>query len=679
MLKNEWMKLVTNKIFIFFFVLMLTANGVYLVWILGNPTTLGWFTPADDYNAYAAGLSAYPDAEKYEITQRRIEENEEKLFAGEVSFELFDENSLYREFLDELKGTVKYSAMVSALVKNADSYKEDCKPGTYSYREYAKIGETYRNLIDVPVSYYPKRGPELLFHNPVFDCCNLFLLLVSVLLLTTAERQKGLSILGKSTKNGRLLHCVVKGAVTAGTSLVFLLLLFVENYLMIDSVYPFAPMSAAVQSLYPYCPYRVSIFGFTVLYLLLKYCFYLLCMAFFYLLCFGFRKTGIIFGALLAVAGLGAFLHTAVSDTSYLSFVNAVNPVRFSMTENFLSRLRLVNFFGMAADRTLLYVICWLLFALLFFLAGTFLYAEQEEKESVGRKVSLSVFFKYRGGVHAFSHECYKAFITQKLLLVLLLSAGLSWFLFVPETGKYYSVSDALYHKYSEQVEGKYDGKALAYSREKLDGIRDFIREDPSKKEDYQNVQRAYEQMERYAVYLSDKEGSYYVNNDGLVTLSGGNPVANRRYLVSLMVMFAVAAYCFVQLFEIDYEKGEVRLLKATPLGQKKYLLYKSIIGALTVLALMLLFLLPELISVGKVYGFRYLNVPAYSLTHLVRFGKNISVLGVISLKYFATALAMFFIYGLAYLVEKKAKNGMVSVIILCAVVEIPLLVMLVV
>ena len=96
-------------------------------------------------------------------------------------------------------------------------------------------------------------------------------------------------------------------------------------------------------------------------------------------------------------------------------------------------------------------------------------------------------------------------------------------------------------------------------------------------------------------------------------------------------------------------------------------------------LILLVLFWAPTLYRQLRTDGVEYIFAPTYSLQHLSWVWGGISIFGYLCLLYAARYVSLFGVMVFSYLVERKVKSSIVAIVCVCAVVEIPLAVMLLV
>lgn len=707
MIKNEWIKLFRNRVFLIFFAALFVFYGFYLYWSLELYVKPGIVekAPASYYQELTKELDglSLSDEEKLEFLTERREQLQEladtvysaqfgqtqmEELAGILDFEQLEQRELaYGEVWNEVNRAVHYQEIRESVIANADKQlrrldRRSCGRLERRYLESSleKTKEVYGRLAEVmPVSGHA-RGLEALADNPVADVCCLFIILLAVVELVTVERQKEQIILSKSTIRGGRVHGLVKAAVLGGLCALVTVLLLLEGIFVIGRSYSVPSPEIPVQAVYPYCALKISIGGFLCLYALLKLLFYFFCGACFYLVCCLLRRVISIFLVILAGGGALLSLYLGITETSYLAPLRNVNPVALGQAGELLERYRCVNVFGTAVNR--------LVFAVILLCTGTAallavavkVYTESEETSILADRRSAYDKGK-RWGVSLFCHECYKAFLSQRLLFVLAVAAAVSVpYLKTTAGGDGGSLEDYFYRMYSASVEGVYTDEIQEYIRQKQDEVY-FSMSRPEIQEReravYETMLSALSRMSAYGEYLSRHEGSYYLNRPAYITLTGGNGAANRKNIVTNMLMYAFAIVCFVLTMSVDYQRGENRLVHSTQKGRWHYVRAKVLIGMLVSLTLLVLFWAPTLYRLLAAEGGAYIFAPAYSLQHLSRVWGGISIAGYLCLLYASRYAALLLVMAFSYLTVRKVKSSIVAIVCVCAVVEMPLAVML--
>lgn len=687
MVKNECVKLFRNRVFLVCFAAMFVFYGFYLYWSLVLYVKEGIVerAPASYYQALTDELSSFKDEERWELLAERYGQMEEFKDVITAASKFSMTMLAYEEVWDEVDRAVHYQEILSTVLDNTDKRLRRLDKGNYGALErrylesrLQKTKEVYGRLTDIAPEYCPARGIQALVDNPVTDLCCLFIVLLAMFQLVTVERQNELIILSKTTVRGRRDHGFVKAAVLGGLCILVSLLLLAEGIFVIGRIYPFPPLRLPIQSVYSYCAMKINIGEFLCLYVLLKILFYWLCAAMCYFVCCLLRKVIPIFLVIFTGGSVLIFLYLGISETSYFAPLRDLSPIALGQAGDLLERYQCVNLFGYAVNRLSFTAILLCGGTLLFLAASVGVYAVSKEKSVLTARHSVYGRRK-RWSVSLTAHECYKAFVSQKLIFVLAAAAIVSCLLGT-RGGMETSFEDHLYYAYSTYVAGEYTEEIAEHIRQRQDEvIASASRPGVQDKEKvlYDIMLETYSKMAEYAEYLSGRENSYYINNPDYITLTGGNESANRRNIVTFMLMYGFAAVCFVLTISIDYQRGENGLILSTVKGRRYYIRAKVFVGMLISLILLILYWAPETYRLLRINGVAYIFTPAYNLRHLSWVWGGISIFTYICLLHAARYVSLLVLMAFSYFVERKVKSSVVAVVCACAVAEFPLAILL--
>ncbi len=671
MFLNEWKKIITNKVFLAFVLLVLFINGGYLYWNNGlNELELA------AYHQTWQEVSELEEEVRTETIQERYQQIIDSFFSPTIQEDAIYKSEAYEELITSLESVDEYNDNINIILGNVERQLNKQSTTAYEKREAHKVSQVYEQLQAVEPQLVPGRGLERLFDNPIMDCCYIFALLMCIFLLTTTERQKEYSLLSKVTYYGRNRHVLAKAAGVMGTSALLLLLLFGENYLLLRMLYPFPSMDIPIQSVYALCPLQITLAEFIVLYLFLKWCFSLFCCGAIFLICYGLRSTIAICVVVSAVIAVCVMSYNGMVVNSYLSGWLAINPVASSQLIPLLEQASYMNILGFPLSKIVYMLFIWLGSFVIGICLSMKIYSYQEERNTItNRGLSLERGMKW--GVSPFIHELYKIFVVQKIGLVIIGAIVIAYISFIPETGHGGSQVDFFYDIYSEPVQGAFDESVFDYidaNRENLDVLMEQY--DDFNREHVRGLhEKAFAMMQQYAEYLSEKEDSYYICNDAFEHLTGASEYKNKMYLLRTMLMLAVGIVCFVLAVSIDFKHNEIKLVQSTVCGRTVYWRNKMIIGGLTGLALMIIFWVPVVVDELSYYGAEYIHTSASNLMHLSHVWQPITIAMYIvwvQIKRFALLLGTMIV---GYMLESRLKNSIASIVFLCVIFEFPLLI----
>lgn len=711
MIKNEIIKLFTNKFLISTFVILLLVQIGLVSWTqYDNENKTG--ISSDAYNEITTDIMKIPEDEVVEYLYSKIEyletiryvmifvmsdipldsleiENVENVLqtyeAG--SYLTYTDNveselALYKEVYEEYSEVYSYNTTVNSILENTERYINSSRTDKTSFDYYRalKTNQKYQKLSEINPDYVPSKGIDFYLKYEITDFLVLAFMMFATVVIVTMEREKGLSLLSKTTRFGGITHSLVKiislGIVCGLVTIIMNVVLFLAT----NIYYPISEFNNPIQAVsgYTYCSLRVSIGQFIGISVLMKILFYFSVTCIFYFLCCGFRNCIPVYFISVVIVVVATFLSNAISPTSYIAWINNYNMFTYRNVAEILKRYTCIEIGGMAVDKISFVIGYLLLICIICIVAGVTLYILMEERE---KKTIQSITVNKRNRLHTnmFFHEIYKVFVSQGGALLFLVALLIAYFTFNPVKSINYSLGEVMYDYNTEEIQGKYTDISFEYITDykaniecKIDKKYDTATYSEKLIMDAEKI--ASEMMENYGQYLSEKNNSYFINNDGYIALTYGNNEINQQNAIKMMLVAVISGLLFITVMAVDYQNGEEKLIHTTVFGGRKYIIYKILIGVVIAIIIFGIFWIPELIGTLKSYGTEYIDVPAYSMRHLEGVSQWISIKIYITLCYFVRFLLICGIMAISYVINIKVRSKAVSVIMVWIITIIPMI-----
>lgn len=709
MLKNELIKLITNRMLIVVMIIMLLLQAGLIYW---NQLRKEGNIKPDEYNSLVRDVESYSVQDALEYVSDKLEHLEiiqmvmiysndsellsewlegvdieaimEEYSSGEYlkyTEDILSEQRLLEEFAEELKAVDSYDKTVGAVISNTERYmnRKDVEENSFDYRRAAATKEKYERLADITPGFYPAKGIALFVNNSSVDYFIFAIMIFATVSIITMEREKGLTLISKTTGKGGSVHGMVKAASLGILCIIASILMHVVSFAIINTMYPTGDLTVPIQAVsgYTFCALEVNILQYLFIHVLMKTIYYLMFTAVFYLLCSIFRRSIPVYFAGAVTVGVLLVLYTVIKPTSYLAFINVINPITYGDVSGLLNRYQFVKLFETPVDKNIFGMVFLTVIIIICVAAGTVIYAVSEERE----KKTAKIRFFIRNSLHVgvFRHEAFKVFVAEYVVVILAIAVAASYLLYSPAEELSGGIEGVMYDYYSENVIGEYTDDIMEYistnmeeERAELDKL--YMGVETPETFRLKSSISAYERMERYAMYLSQKEASYYVNNDGFVILTGGDEDTNEHNIIIMIMMIIFASICFISVMTVDYQNGEDRLVRSTISGGRIYRINKLIIGLIIAVIVFAIFRMPDLISTLNKFGTQYAKAPAYSLMHLADCPKWLSIGGYIAITYAFRFVIVCGLMGLSYLTATKTRSKSIAIILVWMVTILPLI-----
>ena len=700
MLKNEIIKIFSKKSFIILIIIALVINGGYIYWGEIKTDEFSGIT-YKEYTKLNDDIKDKTDEQKITYIKQQLEmlnrmkdflvyinvpELYEDCFTSEELPELnkiyesgeyikyasniYEEISLYEEMLEEVTQTVNYKQVLKQVVTNCHKILRKSNEGTFEYDRANYIVEKYSELETVMPYHNASRGLNLFFDNTTTDFLIVICIIFATVIIITYEKENELIILSKTTVNGRVKHGVIKAITLLVVGIFVVVLTYGETYLVSSILYGMGDLSRPIQSVFGYslCSLNVSVGEYILLFVLNKYIFYIMCVSFFFVLCTIFRKiVAVYFSVGLIIASM-IWQYSSISNSSYLINLKLFNPISFGRTSEILSRPQYIDIFGMAMDKFWVYVICMFVIDIVLFGVGIHVYATSVEKKISGFELN-NILRRKCYHTNMFLHEMYKTYISCKVVIIHVVGVVIACVLFIPIEEVKGNTEDYRYNMYAKGIEGKYTEDTRAYIDSQIFLLDKEISEYEGHESDreYLNLKLSrniVDRVDRYLLYLSEKENSYFLNNDGYLLLTSGTDLIRDNNIILAIIALLFTIVCHTASLAEDFIHKEEKLIYSTFKGRRKYYIYKFIIGMISVTIIYGTIYLPQLISVLKEYGTKFWGAPAYSLQHLSGVPVCISIGTYIIFRYILRYVVLILSYFVVlFLIKKLRSSGMVVIV----------------
>lgn len=599
--------------------------------------------------------------------------------------------ALYKTIYEEISLLTDYEDYLREIdVKSQQMTKTNlfAEKDTFSYRNIAKTPTDFSNLKNIQLTVSPSLGIEMATNFPVTDVLAVLIALTSVMTLISREKEQGVLSLMHTTPNGRmklgfckLFACMLIGAISV-------VILYGTNLLIAHHLYGLGDLNRYIQSVASMngsC-LKISVGTYLILFMLSKILALWVVTSLICLISAILRSTAKCFGFTVLVLGTFFSLFRFISADSVFSVFKYINPIAFFQTFDLYAVYQNRNIFG----QPVLALNVFLIGAICIFIATATLSITLFAKMNViplSKKRLLS-FNMFKGRhTNLFAHECYKSLIGCKMIFVLL--GILAVRIALKEPLVVYMTPDEIYYsQYIQSVEGVYTEEKEEYiltEQQRLNELQfDYINELQNSDGStnmliiikYQKLlapKNAVDKLSEHTAYLKTKPDSAFIDDRGLKELTGEDR-SNQTPIYLALVVTVFVIFCMSEMFGVEY-RTQMNNLIETSYGKRKHILFKLLIALLLVICVYLAVYLPYYNQMFDAYGTNGLNAPAYSMEHLSNYSISINAYFLIKniIRLFGFIVQMFTIY----LLSRKVRNNVVTVLLGCLFFVVPLLLML--
>jgi len=547
-------------------------------------------------------------------------------------------NDSYKEYLDKIESDATRLLGVSIFQSSIDGF---------SKLNVEKTAADYAAMRNTTIEYDTNKGLTLLFNSPATDIVIILILIMLCFALITDEKDKRLFHLVKSTRNGTLQ--TVKAKIMALFVLAFgiNMLLAVTNIAFSGFTYGLGELSRSIQSVPDMVgsTLNLSVVQYFGLFFAVKTIGVFIAGLIIFLFAIH-SKHPITMLLLTTLTAGGSILLTYIPVLSafnwfkYINFAVLIQP--HSALKSYLNLNlagRPVNILLIVAVFSVFMLIMLLILNCITFVNKRGLESEQSFLKTIAGKISKlsTIFARYHSGYTFF--EFKKIAFINKALLVLVLFATFQGYWSANQT-QYFSPDEYYYKFYMNRLEGKLTESKetlLLSEKEKFDEAQykyDEIIERYNNREITMAVMvselKPYEKIlsqvgaflpiyERYE-YIKAHSNAEFLYDKGYERLFG--IIDADEGLNSGIKLLVVLIFCLCGVFSIEYKSGMYKVLNASKKGIRETVTSKLGVSILTALIIYAIAYIPDLIFIGKFYGFGGLNFPLVSLPAFSGFGQ---------------------------------------------------------
>lgn len=695
--RNELIKLFTRKSVLLAIAIIVILNAGLIINNIYGKTDRIFDIPAKAYKQVYADISGMSNDEALSFINKKLENCHSNATTNHKL--LYTENEeterlLLTESINSIEQCKSYDKYLESINLNAEmSGKIIAFSGSdeFSYRNIAKTKIDFSHLKGIKPSQGPSKGITTATEFIGTDILGILLIIFIVTTLLTRERELSQLQLVKSTYKGRLNLALSKLFVIFVSCFVVEALLYATNILLSNLSYGFGDLTRPIQSVTGYlsCNLKLSVFEYLVVFLLSKLLIYFVIASFIYMIAVVSRNALRLYIIVGGVLGLSAICYYSIEPASWLTLLKYIKIIGFLNTFQIYNRYLNLNIFSYPISYVLIFIIVSIVMLLIFSYLAIVIFSEQKEISNSSNKISLRFkFFKTYRTTKIFPHECYKAFISGKVLLILILF-GLTVFYTYKPIQQDFQTSDGYYKAYMKILEGPVNQEKLDYirqERERFNKIREDMNKsfsEASNSRDTKLLSSMYENLlqpessfinvENHTKYLQEKKGNYLFD-DGYKLLTGDECAHNEDVKLAIIALLMTIC-CVTSIYSVEYQNKSSVLLRCSYNGRLKTFVSKFFIALIVVTLIYVLTYAPYFYNVLSKYGTSSINAPACSMENLSQIPRSMNILeyliSISVMRYLGMIISIFLIFFISI----KAKSYISSILINTALLIIPLLI----
>ena len=559
---------------------------------------------------------------------------------------LEQESALTDEIYEEWKKVSGYGDYLASIQSNKDRLagisifsRKDTE--SFGSRNLKKSAADYENLSAEGISFIPMAGLTSAMEWIWTDIFLFLSVMLFVASLIMEEKEKKIFFVTRSTKRGIFYSIFAKLAALFIQCSLLVVLFYLANFVYFGQSAGWPDFDVRLQSVAAYTESSlpISILVYVLLSLITKAVVLFGIGALLMFFCLLSKIAVLPFLAGTGIAGISMLLYLLIPADTVFAICKYLNPAGLLKTENIYGAYLNFNVFGYPLSRLNLSLPCMLVLCVAGISGCLFLFSRRQGFEV--RKIQLPALLPFQPHTGVFRHELYKSLITNRVLILFVLFAGLFAY---KSFGRTYtpSVAEQYYQDIMMELEGECtkekeelilsEKKRYEEAQQKLEALSEKAagKGIPSEAADamrqklnmtlsfYPAFQRVEEQYERVK-----NDGGEFVYDTGYLYLFGvWEDVLPEDFLLLMIGIILLAGGTVT----MEYQTGMLHLLCASKVGKWKVFAHKFIICVMAASLITLVPVLCRAYGISGTYPMHSLSAAITNLSHYSEFAVPLPV-----------------------------------------------------
>ena len=586
----------------------------------------------------------------------------------------------------ELRIAIKQSAQESkiAIFKNQSDFQK---------RDASKTINDYQSLDNVKLTFTNVKAFENIIDFIPTDLLALIFIFFIISTLLIYEKEHQLFFLLKSTKEGRTGLIRAKTSVILFTTILATILFWSSNIFINYLKYGSIPLSVSIQSITSFTTSTLAISSgqYLLIFFLSKICIYSLLAMIFLFITLISKRTIEIYILTILLLGLALTFYLAIPASSNFSLLKHINIIPYLLVNPIYQNYLNLNILGYPINIINIFWFITIILLLLFIFLNIYLFSKNKTADTL-KSFHLNRKKRFKANVSIFYHECYKLFIIQKGLIILVIfSIAVSWFTinlnYDVTTDEYY------YQNYMKILEGPYDQEKQKIIEKETLRFEEPHQQSLQAENDFQSGKISENEKNAITNYISSqlisehafqkvleridhiaKHPNYpIIYETGYLELFGKSYVGYKTDFTLSLFLTLTIIILFAPFIANEYSSGMIQLINVQNNSQKEVFKQKwKICFIITTLCTFITYL-PQLFILLQRYGLTYLFTSNHAILELAKISFSMPLIIQIILLYILRLSMAYITAGFTFIISQILKNTYLALLLLCSIFVLPL------
>lgn len=718
LLKYEFLKIITNKLFIITFITLWILNIFFLHY--QNYKESKNDIPYKAYKTLEIDLKGKTHEEKgkyinetYERVQsiNTIYDIQNNLKSTDPNIKKYAINlqeknkDLYKKYYEESKkpnwkytGNIdkeltflkkikkdyetinNYQTSIEEIIEESENLKNISifkNKDEISLKNITKTATIYKTMLNTKVNYEIGTSVEKISSVNITDFLILILIFILSTIIITEEKEKNLLTIIKITKNGKSKTIITKIISLLISSLLIYILFYGINIIYYFKTLGYGDLTTSIQSIsyLSLSTLKVNIYEYLIILFASKYTFiFLVATITFYLSIDGNNNENILKLCILIIINI--LIYKNIEITSNINILKSFNLINLLNTEDLFKTYTNLRLYNIIVPKTSTLLTLELVTIVYFIIGSIIKYLKNTQTIVKENKILLKIKkFKITKNLkfnNIFSFEIYKLLIINKSLIIIILFIT---FTIINYKNQNYSLSsnEMYYKNYMEILNGP-----LTKEKERL--IENTLKEYEKAKEEINKINEKREKGEishlnamilsqPYEEILSTEkvftkvENKYkYLKNNpkaSFVYDTGYNKLFRINKTINEYDIYLIIITIIVILncFIMEYKTGFINILNTTKNSRTRTATAKVLVTITICTFIYIISIIPEIMETHKMYGTYGILSSITSLETFKNLPKGISILLYLIYHYLTRYISYILIILIIENISLKLKN----------------------
>lgn len=406
--------------------------------------------------------------------QSNPEEYKKAMESGLTSEQSRNIGSLITLITPQLDYADSYKVFVDQMEQRANEQKSFAifaQPGSFSYKNIEKTPQDFQQLKGLQLVVGNNTAVEIVTQLQLPDYLMLFIIVLMCIFLFCVEREKGLYPVLRSTKYGRVPTMLSKLTVLTVLTVVTAVVMYCLNIFICGFSMGLGDLQRPIQSieLFMNCSLKISVLQYLILWVAGKTVTFLAIALLFAFIFVIIKNSAKVYAIIIAFLGVELFCYLFIESNSVFSVFKYVNIMYLISGDNLYGTYLNINLFNTPVNVIILHIILTVLLIIVGIVGSCVSFAVSTQ--FAGKSVlagKLSAFIakhrKIKGSVKVYNGEAFKHYKTSFAAVVVALLVVFAYTTYTDDLKIVFQDAEkSAYNTYMETLQGDYTEQTKSF------------------------------------------------------------------------------------------------------------------------------------------------------------------------------------------------------------------------